>query len=42
MEAEHTDMPADLRRDLQDFFQPHNDMLFRMIGRAFDHWRPQQ
>jgi hypothetical protein len=31
-------MDADLRRRLVDYFRPHNERLFRLIGQTYDHW----
>eukprot|EP00184_Porphyridium_aerugineum_P004775 CAMPEP_0184701238 /NCGR_PEP_ID=MMETSP0313-20130426/18801_1 /TAXON_ID=2792 /ORGANISM="Porphyridium aerugineum, Strain SAG 1380-2" /LENGTH=700 /DNA_ID=CAMNT_0027161223 /DNA_START=58 /DNA_END=2157 /DNA_ORIENTATION=- len=31
-------LPSNLRDILADFFEPHNEKLFRFIGRRFDHW----
>jgi len=40
--SDHTDDAAPLqpgdRARVRDFFRPHNDLLFTMIGERFDHW----
>lgn len=36
---EHIPLPMKLRRKLFDYYRPHNEELFSMIGQTFESWR---
>ena len=36
--GEYDKMSDTLRRKLLDYYQPHNEKLFQLIGKRFDGW----
>eukprot|EP00611_Tribonema_gayanum_P026221 TRINITY_DN6176_c0_g1_i4.p4 TRINITY_DN6176_c0_g1~~TRINITY_DN6176_c0_g1_i4.p4 ORF type:complete len:100 (-),score=29.58 TRINITY_DN6176_c0_g1_i4:828-1127(-) len=38
LESDHEPMPQPIRSEMTEFYRPHNEMLFRMLGREFPKW----